>query len=182
MPNKMLNPNDFQDRMIRPDDYEHRDLNAHRIDFRPDRQGGQQSSHEIRQPARNEQSSTLNEWVHVDRGSFVDNSPVYTQPKRKKATSRKPVNQQSHSKELLDKAIDGEYGYGKRGQLLGFAAIIGGIILALFGAAGSTTWMAKVIGFESKLVGASPGVVLFIVGIFLVRFTKPKVDLKDLNG
>jgi|ERR1051325_9000100 hypothetical protein len=182
MPNKMRNPDDFENRMIRPEDYEHRDLYAQRIDFKPERQTDQESNHGNWRPVQNEQPLTRRDTIRVDRVSFIDDSPAYAQPQRNKTTSSKQVNPPSHSRELLDKAIEGEYSYGRRGQILGLAAIVGGIILALFGAAGSTTWMAKVIGFESKLIGASPGVVLFVVGIFLVRFTKPKVDLKDLKG
>jgi hypothetical protein len=37
-------------------------------------------------------------------------------------------------------------------------------------------------GLESSLNDAAPGVVLFVVGVFLVWVTRPKVDLKDLNG
>jgi hypothetical protein len=64
---------------------------------------------------------------------------------------------------------------------LGLSSIIGGIVLGLNGVADSPYWTAKLLGLESKINDAAPGVVLFIVGLFMVWATKPKVKLKDLR-
>jgi hypothetical protein len=88
----------------------------------------------------------------------------------------------SHSAQLVGSAIKWEYAYGMLGLVLGLAAIIGGIILGLHGVTGATSWTAKVLGLESKINDAAPGVVLFIVGLFMVFVTKPKVRLKDVRG
>jgi len=82
---------------------------------------------------------------------------------------------------LMASAIRGEYIYGMLGLVLGLAAIIGGVILALHGVAGSTSWTAKVLGLESKINDAAPGVVLFIVGLFMIWVTKPTVRMKDIR-
>lgn len=68
------------------------------------------------------------------------------------------------------------------GLILGLASIVGGIILGLHGITGHTSWTAKLLGFESSINDAAPGVVLFIVGIFLVYITKPRVKFHDLKG
>ena len=88
----------------------------------------------------------------------------------------------SSSERLIAKAIREEYRYARFGLILGMASIIGGIILGLNGVAGSTSWTAKLLALESNINDAAPGVVLFLVGLFMVWATKPKVKLKDLKG
>lgn len=73
-----------------------------------------------------------------------------------------------------------EYAYGALGLVLGLACVLGGCVLGLNGVAGSTSWTASFLGAESQLNDAAPGVVLFIVGVFLVWITKPKVKAKNL--
>ncbi|MFZ0749092.1 MAG: hypothetical protein WAM70_07015, partial [Pyrinomonadaceae bacterium] len=99
----------------------------------------------------------------------------------KSSTNERRPQSYSHSANLLGKAVDAEYRYATLGLVLGLATIIGGIILGLNGVAGSTSWTARLIGLESKINDAAPGVVLFIVGIFLVFITRPKVSLDNLR-
>lgn len=89
----------------------------------------------------------------------------------------------SASERLIAQAITGEYRYAMLGLILGIACIIGGVILCLHGVAGSTSWTATLFGlFQSKINDAAPGVVLFVVGVFFVVATKPKVKLDKLRG
>ena len=88
----------------------------------------------------------------------------------------------SSSERLIGEAIKGEYRYSTLGLVLGLASIVSGTALGLNGVAGSTSWTARVLGLESQINDAAPGVVLFIVGVFYVWITKPKVHLKDLLG
>jgi hypothetical protein len=75
----------------------------------------------------------------------------------------------------------GEYRYAMLGLILGLATILGGCLLCLNGVAGHTSWTAKAFGLQSQINDAAPGVVLFIVGIFFVLITRPKVDLRKLR-
>jgi len=88
----------------------------------------------------------------------------------------------SHSAILLGQAVKWEYIYGVSGLVLGLSSIVGGSILGLNGVAGSTSWTASLLGLESQINDAAPGVVLFVVGIFLVWITKPKVKFGNLKG
>ncbi len=92
------------------------------------------------------------------------------------------IENSSHGAELVGTAIRGEYIYGILGLVLGLSSIIGGIVLGLHGVAGSTSWTAEVLGLKSTVNDAAPGVVLFIVGLFMVWVTKPKVRLRDIRG
>jgi hypothetical protein len=85
------------------------------------------------------------------------------------------------SARLLEIAIVREYTYGMLGLILGMAGIIGGIVLCLHGVAGHTSWTAPALGLSSSINDAAPGVVLFVVGVFFVLITKPKVTLKNLK-
>lgn len=68
--------------------------------------------------------------------------------------------------------------YAVLGLVLGLVCIIGGIVLFLNGVVGSTSWTAKILGAESNISDAAPGVVLFIVGLFVVFVTKFDVKVK----
>lgn len=98
------------------------------------------------------------------------------------STTTQAVRSKSHSAEILRQAVKGEYQYAKLGLILGLATIIGGVFLGFHGVVGHTSWTARVLGLESQINDAAPGVVLFIVGIFFVFITKPRVDLGDLKG
>jgi hypothetical protein len=88
----------------------------------------------------------------------------------------------SHSRDVIAEAIKGEYAYAKLGLMLGLASIVGGVVMGLHGVGGHTSWTASFLGLNSQINDAAPGVVLFVVGLFMIRTTKPKVNLKDLKG
>ena len=77
-----------------------------------------------------------------------------------------------------DKAIGLEYAYAMLGLILGLAAILGGVTLCLHGVTGNTSWTASFIGAQSTINDAAPGVVLFIVGLFMIWVTRPRVKIK----
>jgi len=88
----------------------------------------------------------------------------------------------SSSERLLLQAVRKEYSYGKLGLIFGIFVIIGGVVLGLHGVVGSTSWTASIMGLKSEVNDATPGVVLFIVGLFMILMTKPKVNLKNMRG
>jgi hypothetical protein len=75
-------------------------------------------------------------------------------------------------------AIKLEYTYAMLGLILGLASIVGGVTLCLHGVAGSTAWTASFLGAQSNINDAAPGVVLFIVGLFMILVTRPRVSYK----
>jgi hypothetical protein len=62
--------------------------------------------------------------------------------------------------------------YSILGLFLGLACVIGGVILFFGGITGSSQWTAKVLGFESTMSDAAPGIILFVVGVFIVFITR----------
>lgn len=63
--------------------------------------------------------------------------------------------------------------YSMTGLVLGLTCIVGGIILFLHGVAGPASgWTVKFLGLESNISDAAPGVILFVVGFFIVLITK----------
>ena len=83
---------------------------------------------------------------------------------------------------VIAESIKGEYRYAILGLVLGLASIIGGVILGLNGVAGSTSWTANLLALRSQVNDAAPGVVLFIIGLFMIVATRPRVNLKDIKG
>ena len=71
--------------------------------------------------------------------------------------------------------------YSIFGLAVGSGSITLGCILFLSGITGGTTWTFSALGIaESNLSDAAPGIILFVVGLFLVVFTRFKV--KDKAG
>ena len=71
--------------------------------------------------------------------------------------------------------------YSITGLVLGLLCVLGGIALFLNGVAGATSLTAKFLGAESTITDAAPGVVLFIVGLFVVFVTRYKFSHKKAN-
>ncbi len=122
---------------------------------------------------------------HTRREKQLDEAQAREERDRDEARQKAVLTatmQQSATERLLSQAIQGEYRYAMLGLILGLATILGGVILSLHGIAGSTSWTAKLFGLESHLNDAAPGVVLFVVGIFFVWSTRPRVKMRDLQG
>lgn len=84
--------------------------------------------------------------------------------------------------QLLLEAIRREYQYARLGLGLGLATVLSGTFLCLRDLAGATSWTAKALGvFESTLSDATSGSILFVVGIFVIVFTRPRVRMKNVR-
>jgi hypothetical protein len=60
----------------------------------------------------------------------------------------------------------------------GIGCLIAGIILTLLGLTGATEWIVEISGFTSKLINASPGVILMIIGFILTFKSRMKIKSK----
>lgn len=69
--------------------------------------------------------------------------------------------------------------YSMASLFIGLFCIIGGIALFFNGITGNTSWTAEFLGAKSKISDAAPGVVLFIVGLFIIWVTKFNVRVKQ---
>jgi len=69
--------------------------------------------------------------------------------------------------------------YSLAGLLVGFACIVGGIVLFFHGVVGSSSWVGQFIGVQSKLSDAAPGTVLFVVGLAMVWLTRFSVRVRQ---
>lgn len=68
--------------------------------------------------------------------------------------------------------------YSLSGLVLGLACVLGGMVLCLHGVVGSTSWTTKFVDAESNISDATPGVVLFVVGLFVVWVTRFSVKVQ----
>jgi hypothetical protein len=62
------------------------------------------------------------------------------------------------------------------GMVIGAAVIIGGIVLILLGVAGSVSWQITGGGINAKLQTGVVGVVITVIGLLIIFFTRQKVD------
>ena len=59
--------------------------------------------------------------------------------------------------------------------------IIAGIILTILGFTGSIEWIVEASGFTSRLINASPGIVLMIIGFWLTLKSRLNIKAKKQN-
>ncbi len=83
--------------------------------------------------------------------------------------------------EIIEQMSQYQIIYSMSGLVLGFICIIGGIVISLLGVTGTITWKMKLLNVSSELDNAIPGVILFIVGIFIVWITRFSIKLKSKN-
>ena len=63
----------------------------------------------------------------------------------------------------------------------GILCIIGGFILTILGFAGSIDWIIEGTDFTSKLMNASPGVLLMIIGFLIIILKRMAIRSKKTN-
>jgi hypothetical protein len=61
------------------------------------------------------------------------------------------------------------------GIIIGGIVCLTGFVLSIGGLSGQVTWFITAPGFSSRLENATPGVIAFVAGIFLVWRYKPKI-------
>jgi hypothetical protein len=144
------------------------------------------------------QDSSSNSGPHVPAEASVqqrlgadlstDDSPANRrkpEQKQVKATPERVENLRqggSSSERVIRTAIVGEYIYSITALTLGLAAIIGGCVLGIYGVVGHTSFTASLLGLNTNMNDAAPGVILFVVGLFMIWATRPKIKLRDLMG
>ena len=63
----------------------------------------------------------------------------------------------------------------------GIGCLATGIVLTVLGFTGSIEWIVEAPGFTSKLINASPGIVLMIIGFWLTLKSRLKIKAKKQN-
>lgn len=63
----------------------------------------------------------------------------------------------------------------------GIGCLVAGIVLTVLGFTGSIEWIVEASGFTSKLINASPGIVLMIIGFWLTLKSRLKIKAKKQN-
>ena len=82
------------------------------------------------------------------------------------------------SDETTKLLVEKEYESARKGLIAGLIVILFGVLLCIIGVAGGTSWTTSILGFESSISDATPGVVIAIVGLVIVFITRPKVEIK----
>lgn len=60
----------------------------------------------------------------------------------------------------------------------GIGCLIAGVVLTLLGFTGSIEWILEASGFTSRVINASPGIVLMIIGLWLTLKSRLKIKAK----
>ena len=63
----------------------------------------------------------------------------------------------------------------------GIGCLVAGIVLTILGFSGSIEWIVEASGFTSRLINASPGIVLIIFGFWLTLKSRLKIKAKKQN-
>ncbi len=75
-----------------------------------------------------------------------------------------------------------QFYYSIAGLTLGLVCMVGGIALFVLGVTGAADWYTNIWGAESRISQAAPGAILFIVGLFVVLFTRYKFKHTPSNS
>ena len=89
-----------------------------------------------------------------------------------------PKNPRPKEIPLWREATRYEFTYSIWGLVAGVFLALVGVVLLIHGVAGSTNWTTKLLSAESEISDAAPGVILFIVGLFVVYITRFQVKVK----
>jgi hypothetical protein len=68
--------------------------------------------------------------------------------------------------------------YSVLGLIVGAVCVLSGVVLFLHGVAGNTSWTASLLGLNSKITDAAPGVVFAILGFFVIYVTRYDVRVE----
>ncbi len=68
--------------------------------------------------------------------------------------------------------------YSMSGLMVGLVCMSFGTAMFFHGVYGSTSWVARVLGFDSTLSDAPPGAVLFVAGLLVIFVTRFKVKVR----
>ena len=77
-----------------------------------------------------------------------------------------------HSDDLHRLGLKLKFVYSIVGLLVGLSCIIAGVVLGVNGVVGHTSWTASLLGLTTSMNDAAPGVIVFVVGIFIVLITR----------
>ena len=81
----------------------------------------------------------------------------------------------THFNEIHTLSLRLKFIYSLVGLFLGLSCIISGSILSLYGVTGHASFVASLLGLSTQLNDAAPGVVIFVVGIFIVFITRFRI-------
>lgn len=79
-------------------------------------------------------------------------------------------------------AVRHQFIFSMTGLLSGLGIMGLGATFCYLGVEGKTTWSAHLLGFDSRLVDAAPGVVLIVVGLILIWVTQHRVSVARPDG
>ena|SRR5271157_1961610 len=82
------------------------------------------------------------------------------------------------STEIAELIIKAEENKSKNGLIAGLICVFLGVILCIIGVTGFINWNFAFGGINSSLTNAAPGVLLMIIGLFIIVVTNHRVTVK----
>jgi hypothetical protein len=73
---------------------------------------------------------------------------------------------------ILERIISFQFIYSLAGLTIGSLCLVLGTFLLYSGVVGSTSWTANILGFASELSDAGPGLVIALIGLFIIFITR----------
>ena len=78
----------------------------------------------------------------------------------------------SEDPKILEKVIAFQFIYSLAGLIMGSLRLVLGTFLLYSGVVGSTSWTANILGFESSISDAGPGLIIALIGLFIILITR----------
>ncbi len=73
---------------------------------------------------------------------------------------------------IQDKVVKGEMESAKGGRRIGLGVIVLGVLLTILGATGAVDLRLQGLGLNAHVANAAPGVVLMLIGLFIIWLTR----------
>lgn len=70
--------------------------------------------------------------------------------------------------QIIGRVARYEFAYAILGLTVGLICIVLGLVLFLHGAQGTTSWTARLLGLQTDVTDAAPGVMFGLVGLFVI--------------
>ena len=109
-----------------------------------------------------------------DDPNYVYGEETTSGPATEEVTVKGPV-----SEKTTHLAVRLEYILAIAGTVIGFLAILGGILLVLLGVSGAVDFELTSGGVSAKISTSVVGVVIAVIGLVVIKVTRPTVKLEE---
>jgi len=86
------------------------------------------------------------------------------------------IKNEKLGKPFWEKVVYYQFIISLTGMITGILIVLLGAFMAFRGISGTTNWIFNILGFQSQIAEATPGIILFLLGIVIIYLTRFKIN------